>query len=225
MTAFDAALKEYIAGQNAVADQAAAHLNLAVVYTNLAQGHYGDPGRANPQYLAKAEEEYRTAIRIEAEFVPARINLAMLCDSLGRKDEAEALFREIIVLDPEMAEAHYSLGLLIAENADRMEEATESLGRAAELSPENARIHYNYGLALQKLERWSEAEEALKESLRISGPSADSLSTLHALAILHAQQKRWDQAIKCYEKLAQMQPNNPQWQQSLQALRRQSAGE
>ena len=45
LAAFDAALEEYRAGQRAVADQAAAHLNLAVVYTNLAQAHYGVPGR------------------------------------------------------------------------------------------------------------------------------------------------------------------------------------
>ena len=223
LAAFDAALEEYLIGQGAVADQAAAHLNLAVVYTNLAQGHYGVPGSPDTKYLALAEAEYRNAMRIEADFIPARINLAMLCDTLGRKDEAETLFQEIVELDPEMAEAHYSLGLLLAENEDRMEEAVASLGRAADLSPENARIHYNYGLALQKLERRDEAEEALKESLRISGPSEQSLQTLHALAILYAQQKRWDRAIACAEKLIHMQPMNRQWARFLEDLRRQHA--
>ena len=224
LAAFDAALKEYLAGQGAVADQAAAHLNLAVVYTNLAQAHHGASGRPDTKYLTLAEEEYKSAVRIEPDFIPARINLAMLCDTLGRKDEAEALFREIIQLDSEMAEAYYSLGLLLAEDESRMVEAVEVLGKAAELSPDNARIHYNYGLALQKLQRWSEAEEALKESLRISGPTEQSLQTLHALTIFYAQQERWERAIACAEKLAQMQPGNPQWKRFLQELRGQSKG-
>ncbi len=223
LTAFDAALEEYLRGQDAVADQAAAHLNLGVIYTNLAQAHHGVPGRPDPKYLAMAEEEYRTALRIEPDFIPARINLAMLYDSLGRKDEAETLFHEIVELDSENGEAYYSLGLLIAENENRMEDAVQALGRAAELSPENARIHYNYGLALQKLERWGEAEEALKESLRISGPDEQSLGTLHALAILYTQQRNWSRAITCVEKLAQMQPDNRQWTQFLDRLRQQQA--
>ncbi|MHB8902944.1 MAG: multiheme c-type cytochrome, partial [Thermoguttaceae bacterium] len=139
VAAFDAALQEYLVGQDAVADQAAAHLNVAVVYTSLAEAHYGAPGRPDPEYLARAESEYRTALRIEPGFIPARVNLAMLCDSLGRKQEAEALFREILRIDPRMAEAHYSLGLLLAEDDTRIEDAVRSLGQAAELSPENAR--------------------------------------------------------------------------------------
>lgn len=224
LVAFDKALEEYLTGQEAVNDQAAAHLNLAVVYSNLAQMHYGIPGRPDPKYLALAEEEYRIAIRIEPDFIPARINLAMLCDSLGRKKEAQALFEEIIKLDPEMAEAHYSLGLLLAEDESRLEDAVKSLGRAASLSPENGRIHYNYGLALQKLERWEEAEDALKESLRISGPSEQSLEPLYALGLLYAQQGRWERAIACAEKLVQMQPQNGQWKQFLERLRGQAAG-
>lgn len=221
LAAFDAALEEYRVGQGAVADQAAAHLNLAVVYTNLAQAHFGAPGRPDPGHLARAEQEYRIALRIEPDFIPARINLAMLCDSLGRKDEAESLFREVVELDPELAEAHYSLGLLLAEDESRIEEAVGFLGRAADLSRENARIHYNYGLALQKLERWAESEKALLQSLDISGPSEASLDARYALALLYARQKQWDRATACAEQLVRIQPHNPQWEQFLQNLRAQ----
>ncbi|MHB8903129.1 MAG: tetratricopeptide repeat protein, partial [Thermoguttaceae bacterium] len=89
---------------------------------------------------------------------------------------------------------------------------------AAELSPENARVHYNYGLALQKLQRWDESERALRQSVRISGSGPQALDPLHALAILYGQQKRWDQAIACAEKLAEIEPLNPQWKELLQTL-------
>ncbi|NLS93337.1 MAG: tetratricopeptide repeat protein [Planctomycetaceae bacterium] len=225
LSAFDAALEEYRVGQGAVADQAAAHLNLAVVDTNLAQAHFGAPGRPDPKYLALAEKEYRIALRIEPDFIPARINLAMLCDSLGRKDEAESLFRKVVELDPELAEAHYSLGLLMAEDESRMEEAVGFLGRAAELSLDNARIHYNYGLALQKLDRWEESEKALLKSVRISGPSEASLDARYALALLYARQGQWDRATACAEQLVRIQPHHPQWQQFLENLRAQVSRE
>ena len=221
LEAFDKALKEYLEGQNAVADQAAAHLNMAVVYTNLAQAHHGAPGRPDPEYLAKAEQEYHNALRIEPDFIPAKVNLAMLCNTLGHKDEAENLFREIIQTDPEMAEAYYSLGMLVGEDESRMEEAAELFGHAAELSPQNARIHYNYGLALQKLQRWDDAEKALMQSLKISGRDERSLQTLHALLLLYAQQGQWDRAIACAERLREMQPQNPQWARLLDELQKQ----
>ena len=56
-TAFDAALAEYMTGQKSLDDQPAAHLNMAVIYSNLGQS-------------AKAEAEYHTALRIDASFVP-----------------------------------------------------------------------------------------------------------------------------------------------------------
>ncbi len=220
LTAFDRAIDEYFVGQQAVADQGAAHLNAAVVYTSLAEAHFGAPGRPDPDYLARAEAEYRTAIRIEPDFIPARVNLAMLCDMQGRKGEAEALFREVVELDANMAEAHYSLGLLLAEDESRMEEAVESLRRAAELSPENARIHYNFGLALQKLQRWAESEEPLRQSLRISGAGAESVDTMHALAILYGRQKRWDEAIALAQNLVRFDPGDGRWQELLEKLRR-----
>jgi len=223
LRAFQQALDEYLAGQKAVADQAAAHLNIGVVYANLGQYHYGDGTRLDPQYAAKAEAEYRTAIRLDPLFVPARINLAMLCDQQDRKHEAEALFREILRIEPDLGEVYYSLGLLLAENDDRMEEAAEMLGHAARLGPDNPRIHYNYGLALQKLGRTDEAADALKTAIRISGgDSPQSTQFIHALAILYAQQEDWPRALACVEQLIHIEPENRQWPRLLESLRQAS---
>ena len=206
--AFDAALGEYMEGLDAVADQAAAHLNKAVVYTNLNQ-------------LGKAEEEYQTALRLDPLFVPARVNLAMLCDQLGNKAEAEKQFRKVIELEPELAEAHYSLGLLLAENEDRLQEAAGFLSTAARLAPENPRIHYNRGLAFQKLGQPKEAEEALREAYRLAPAVPDFL---YALAIFYAQQKQWDRAIACAGELVRMQPDSRQWPSFLRHLQAKSKG-
>lgn len=200
--AFDRALGEYLAGQESLADQAAAHLNIAVVKANL--------GRAD-----EAQQAYRDALRLDPRFIPARVNLAMLYDQLGRKKEAEHELREAIRISPNYAEAHYSLGLLLAEVPARLDEALAALTKAAELAPQNSRMHYNRGLALQTLGRTEQAEAALRKAFELAPASVDYL---YALATLYAQQKRWPRAVACAEELVRMRPTDERLKQFLAQL-------
>ncbi|GAF78049.1 unnamed protein product, partial [marine sediment metagenome] len=167
---------------------------------------------------------YRTALELDPGFVPARVNLAILFNDLERKDEAEAEYRKVIDLEPEtfvLAEANYSLGLLAAENEQRLEEAAKYLGAARRLAPERARFHYNYGLAMQHLGQIAEAEEALKTACRLS---PRTVAFLHALAIFYAQQESWNNAKACVEGLMRLDPANPQWASTLEYYEQESQG-
>jgi tetratricopeptide (TPR) repeat protein len=203
--AFDAALAEYLTGQENLDDHPAAHLNIAVAQANL-----GD--------VKKAEAEYRTAIRIDPRFVPARINLAMLDDQQGKKAEAEAELRTVIELEPTLSEAHYSLGLLLGEDEGKIAAAAQSLAKAVALAPENPRMHYNYGLSLQKLGNAAKAEEEFSKAHKLAPEESDFL---HALAILYTQQKRWTRAAARAEELVRRHPNDPQLQSLLDFARQQ----
>ena len=207
--AFDAALKEYMEGLQATADQAAAHLNMAVIHRN--QGR-----------VKKAIEEYQTALRLDPHFVPAHLNLAMLWYEEKDAKKAEEHYRTAMELSPEMGEIPYSLALLLAEDPNRLPETAELLIKAAELSPENARIRYNLGLTLMKLGKPVEAEQTLREAYRLQ-PSETIF--LHALATLYAQQKEWTQAIKCAEELVRRDPRNREFQGMLEFLKRSQASE
>ena len=200
--AFDAALEEYRTGQLALADQPASHLNLGVLHENL-----GETG--------EAEEAYQTALTIDEGFNPARNNLAMLYDRLGRKSDAEAQFREAIVHDPESAQAHYSLGLLLAERPEQLAETVAMLGTAAQLAPERARIRYNYGLALQQSGQLAEAADELRAAAELDQLDADAA---YALAVLYAQQRDWDAALGEAQRLAELRPADPQVRQFLAQL-------
>ena len=144
------------------------------------------------------------------------INLAMLYDQRGEKQEAEREFRKILEIGPglgggDLAAIHYSLGLLLAEDESRLAEAAESLAAAAELSPDNSRMHYNLGLAYQKLGRVTEAEKSLKQALRVT--RSDPTECLIALAIFYSQQKHFKEAAQYADKLISREPSNPQWKQ------------
>ena len=190
--ALEKARAELIEAQAAVADQPGAHLNLGV----LAAGE----GREED-----AEGAYRTALRLDPFFLPARFNLATLLNRLGRNAEAEVVLRNGIDRLPEDGELHYSLGLLLAEE-QRLEEAADSLGRASMLIPERARVAYNHGLALERLERLAEAEAAFLEANRRAPRDPD---VLLALARILMRQSEWERAGEHAAALLAIDPRSP----------------
>ncbi len=220
----DAALAEYVAGQENLGDQAPAHLNMAVVYYNL--------GRFD-----KAEQEYLTAIRLNPKFVHARNNLAMLYSELGRRPGAMEQLREVIRLLEKrvrtvtapaliadahalLGRSHYSLGLLLAEKEEDLGKAAGELKAAAEMLPQNPQIHYNYGLALQKLGHPDGAEKELLKAYELEPRDPDYL---HALAILYTQQKSWARAIMFAEELVRRRPDVPRFHHLLHRAKREAA--
>lgn len=207
LAAFDAAMEEYLVGQRAVDDQPAAHLCMGVIH-------------ANQGARAKAESDYRTALRLDPAFIPARVNLAMLYNEQNKKVEAEREYRLIVEREPKMAEAFYALGLLVAEDGKRLAEATDLLTKATQLAPQNSRMHYNRGLALQNLGRVDEAEQALLLARKLAPQATDYV---YALAIFNVQQKRWDRASQFAEELCRLAPGNPQWRELSEHIRKQGA--
>lgn len=200
---FEAALAEYRAGQMASADQPTAHMNLGVVHQNL-----GDD--------AAARTAYERANRIEPAFVPARFNRAMLDALAGRSVEAEAGFREVIRLAPELSEATYSLGLLLGENPARLEESAAFLRDAARSAPANARYQYNAGLAAQHLGRVEEAEGFLRAAVNLR---PDDPGFRNALTILYVQQERWEEALPQAERLRALAGEHPEVVRLLETVR------
>lgn len=202
--AFDAALKEYVAAQMVNSDMPGAWMNLAMLQQTL----------GNPQ---EAIENYRRAIQRDPSFVPARMNLATLYNMLGRNDGAERVLREVIALQPNYGEAYYSLGLLLAENPQRLAEAAAALGKAAELIPQQPRVHYNHGLAMQHLGQLEAAEQALLRAVQLDPRFSEALQ---ALVANYVQRQMWPQAITYAEQLVLLHPGEPGAQQMLMDLRR-----
>lgn len=216
---FWAALTEYREGQLALTDQPAAHLNLALTYEGTGK-------------FEEAIRGYRTALRLDTTFVPAHLNLAMLlsrarAESPADSPLADSLFRvteaslqRAVRLQPDLADAHYTLGLLLAEKEDRLPEAVRHLGRAAELDPSNARIHYNAGIAHQMLQQYAGAERHFLAAHELS-PQDDEF--INALGILYAQQERWGDALRYVQMLSERYPTNPDLQSRIAYIRQRMA--
>ena len=200
--AFGAARAELVDARMAAADQPAAHLDLGVL-------------AAGEDRLGDAEAAYRTALRLDPFFLPARFNLATLLNRLGRNTEAEAVLSGGIDRAPDEGELHYSLGLLLAEE-QRLDEAAESLGRASALIPDRVRVAYNHGLALETLGRLAAAETAFLEASRRSARDPD---VLLALARILLRQGDLERAQEYARQLIAVDPGSPAAQRMANEIR------
>jgi tetratricopeptide (TPR) repeat protein len=106
------------------ADRPEAHLNLGLLDLRRRQ-------------LTEAEREYRTALRLDPNFVPALVNLADLYRAGGRDDEGSELLRRAMAIEPDNADVRYALGLYLVRKHD-YPEALDLLRRAHELIPDHA---------------------------------------------------------------------------------------
>jgi tetratricopeptide (TPR) repeat protein len=94
-----------------VHSQEAVHRNPDVpgLYNNLANAW-----RAVAR-LPEALAAYEEAERLAGKSPPTRLNIAHVLRDLGQLDAAEAIYREVVVMAPELAEAHTALGSRLLE--------------------------------------------------------------------------------------------------------------
>ncbi len=151
----DQAIAEFKAGQEAILDRAASHINLAMLSHAL-------------KSESQAQESIRTAIRLEPYLTGPRDQLAELLEATKgdpaeirrlREEEVENLARDetLLTADPQIP---YRRGMLLYL-LENLAESRKAFERACELAPHS----YNNWLALallcEKQEDWDRAYEAL----------------------------------------------------------------
>jgi serine/threonine protein kinase len=128
----------------------------------------------------KAEDAYRTALRLKPIFAVAHHNLGTLLKDLNRVEEAEKEYREAIRINPNFAVTYNNLGTLL-QNSNRVEEAEKEYREAIRINPNYAGAHYNLGLLLADLKREEEAEKEYREAIRINPNYTDAHYNLGVL--------------------------------------------
>jgi tetratricopeptide (TPR) repeat protein len=82
---------------------------------------------------AEARDAYGKALAIDAKYQPALFNLAVL-ETPGDKAKAAALYQQILDINPNDANVHLNLGLLLRDMG-RQADSDTHLKRAVELDP------------------------------------------------------------------------------------------
>lgn len=158
----------------------------------------------------------------------------------GNLAAAEAIYRQILAVQPGHADALHLLGAAALQSG-RNEEAIELIGRAIRLAPQNPVYHSNLGEACRRHGKLEEAIAHLRQavSLRPDYPDAwnnlgsalaqrqlldeavtcfqrslasrpDHIPTLDNLALALMKQRRTTEAIECYRNVVVLAPASPE---------------
>lgn len=189
---FDAAKEEYLKAMLYSADMPSSRHNLGNLASSL-----GD--------ATEAEYQYRQALQLDDQFVPAGMNLSVLLNQQGRNTEARRLLEKTRADHPEFGEAAYSLGLLLAEMRD-YDGAMEQLRSAVRLMPDHARAHYNLGQMADFQKQDNEAARALERAVILAPHEQQFLA---AAAEFYFRRGRMDDARRILAIIEEHHPGSP----------------
>jgi tetratricopeptide (TPR) repeat protein len=131
------------------------------------------------------------------------LTIAVQHHQAGRLQAAEQIYRQILAVEPNQADAIHLLGV-IASQVGKHEVAIEYIGRAIRLKGNSAGFHNNLGEAYRALRRLSEAVACYRRALQLTPDYAEAHSNLgHALG----DQGKLDEAVACYRQALELRPD------------------
>jgi predicted O-linked N-acetylglucosamine transferase (SPINDLY family) len=137
------------------------------------------------------------------EAADPRFDQALACHRQGRLDEAERLYRAVLVGKPEHVDALHLLGV-IALQRKRFDAAVQLIGRALKLAPAHAAAQSNLGAALLELGR---NEEALASFDRALAALPDYPEALNNRGAALRRLDRHEAALASYERALALKPD------------------
>ena len=147
----EAGIAEYLEVQAFNADRAEAQ-------TNIGNLHLATDAPA------QAETAFKEALRLNAQWVPALVNLADLYRATGRDEQGGDLLLRATKMAPHSPEAALARGLWLVRQS-RDAEALPLFAEAVRLAPNGVRYAYVYAVALHSANQSEQALEVADEAL------------------------------------------------------------
>lgn len=130
---------------------------------------------------------------------------ALAHQQAGRFDEAERLYRQILAVAPQQADAWHLWGMVAYQQHD-YQTAVERIRQAVAVAPTSAMYLANLGLALRMARQLPEALDVLERAVAVAPDHA----VAHAeLGIVYRALGRFDEAIAAYQQALRFKPGNP----------------
>ncbi len=130
----------------------------------------------------------------------------VLAHQQARADDAVALIERSLELEPERADWHSNLGIVLQDRL-RLDDAIAAYRRAITVDPSHANAHSNLGVVLRAKGEVAEAEAAYRAAIRIDPEHIDAY---HNLGVLLNAQRRPREAALCFSKVITLRPNDPE---------------
>lgn len=164
--------------------------------------------------LELAIDYFEQAIEIDADFASAYAGLAdayTLLQNQGylRLDEAEepakAAVQRALELDPELAEAHFSLAMIYFQFDRNLEAAENEFLTSINLYPGNDEVHFIYAQMLRMMGR---LDEAIEEALKAVAINPVSPQRRYIAGYYLFKAGRDQEAVEQYEKGLELDPKH-----------------
>ena len=154
----------------------------------------------------------RSAIR-NPMIVSQALELAVQHHQAGRLAEAEALYRRILAVQPNHADALHLIGV-IAHQSGRHDLAADWIRRAIVHHPHNPAAYCNLGEACRALGRLDEAIAAFRRALQLK---PDLVEACNNLGNALRDRGQLDEAVLTYRRALELKPNYPEAHKNLGA--------
>ena len=118
-------------------------------------------------------------------------------------EDAAQAYRRALKIKPDLAEAHYGLGLSLAR-LERYQEAVNSFQAALHHKPGWSKALKDLGVTYLKLKRWSEAARAFKTALTHQPQDAE---VYYDLGVAEGKQGKHKEAREAFEKALRLKPD------------------
>ncbi len=129
-------------------------------------------------------------------------NLGAAYRKLGQRDLSLQSFRKALEMSPTSKDAHFGMGLLLADDGKYLE-AVREYENAVATDPQYEEAYTNMGAAYLAAGKPEEAIVAYRKALAINPFFPDAL---YNLAVVLAEQGKIDEAIGAYEKVTRLAP-------------------
>jgi protein O-GlcNAc transferase len=121
----------------------------------------------------------------------------------GRLQAAEQIYRQILAVDPNHADAWNLLGVVTSLRGNH-QAAADYIGRAIGLAPKTAAFHCSLGDAYRRVMRRDEAVVSYRRAVELN---PDYVDAHFSLCTILREQGRRDEAVACYRRALQLKPD------------------
>lgn len=167
-----------------------------VIHCRLAQRLY----EQNPDDPV-AEDHIRKAVRIHPDFAEANNNMAAILMKSGQYKQAVEHLQRALRQEPEYAEAHLNMASILARDK-QFDAAIKHVQKAQEAH--TASSHFGAAALLESMGKYEEAIEVYERAAYLN-PS--DFTTLAHLGILKARMGQTDDAVDCFRRSLEHNPD------------------
>ena len=180
----------------------------------------------SPEFIATAQQafalfnqgQFKKALELSESLLvqspphPSLLNLAAVCARpLGLTDKAETYLRLAIEVQPDYANAHVNLGLVL-QDAKQFDDAEAAFRHALDLAPTDPDTSINMGNLYRSTQRFDDAERAYRKALEMA---PKNLNALYNLGLLLEELDRLDEAESVFRLSLKIQPGQADVQNDL----------